>query len=430
MIDNTTGYSNVATGVRALYHNTSRSNLVAIGDSALYNNGLGATDPWQASRNTAIGSKAMYNNTTGHRNTASGWQALYSSTTGYGNTAMGFQALYSSTTGSQNVAIGWRAGYYLVGGNDNIFIGSSSGPTSPQSIDSSMWLGITGENEPVLYGDLTDGRIGIGATSPHPSAKLEVNSTDKGFLPPRMTKNQRTAIASPAAGLLVFQTDVSSGYYYYTGTNWVGLEGSGAGATSSSSCIDYDGNAYPTFTIGTQVWMAENLRVTHYRNGDAIPNVTGDGAWAALTTGAYCWYDNDQSTNAKYGALYNWYAVDDTRGLCPAGWHEPTDAEWTAFTTYLGGESVAGGKMKSVSALWNSPNTDATNSSRFSGLPGGGRSSSGYFDVIGFYGHWWTSSEIDIYYAWVRTLFYYGPEVYRLNYDKVLGFSVRCLRDE
>jgi len=274
------------------------------------------------------------------------------------------------------------------------------------------------------------GNVGMGTSTPHSSAKLEVNSTSKGFLPPRMTKSQRTSIGSLAAGLLVFQNDAPKGYYYCTGTNWVALEGSGAGAISSSSCIDYNGNAYPTITIGTQVWMAENLRVKNYRNGDPIPNVPGK-AWETLTTGAYCWYDNDQSANAKYGALYNWYAVDDSRGLCPTGWHVPTDAEWTTFTTYLGGTTVAGGKMKSVSALWSSPNTDATNNSGFSGLPGGYRGGNdGSFDYLGGYGYFWSSSQIDTYNAWYRYLLYNYAYVGRNSYYKEGGFSVRCLKDQ
>ncbi|MCP4790448.1 MAG: hypothetical protein GY881_09470, partial [Gammaproteobacteria bacterium] len=166
-----------------------------------------------------------------------------------------------------------------------------------------------------------DGNVGIGATAPESSAQLEVKSTDKGFLPPRMTQAQRDGISSPAAGLLVYQTDETPGYYYYTGTDWNGITGAGAGPISTSSLIDSDGNTYPTITIGNQVWMLENLRVTHYRNGDAIPNVTDDTGWSGLSTGAYCWYDNDQATNEKYGALYNWYTVDDSRGLCPEGWH-------------------------------------------------------------------------------------------------------------
>ena len=167
-------------------------------------------------------------------------------------------------------------------------------------------------NSSLLFSQIA---INTDGSAPDASAGLDLFFTNKGFLPPRMTSAQRMAITSPAEGLLLFQTDVPSGYYYYTGTNWVGIEGAGAGAISSSSCIDYDSNAYPTFQIGMQEWMAENLRVTHYRNGDAIPNVTDNGAWAALTTSAYCWYDNDQTIYAKYGALYNWYSVDDSRGF-------------------------------------------------------------------------------------------------------------------
>ena len=261
------------------------------------------------------------------------------------------------------------------------------------------------------------------------SAMLDVKSTDKGLLPPRMTEAQRGGISSPAAGLLIFQTNGSPGYYYYTGTDWIGLVGNGSGATSSM--IDSDGNTYTTITIGDQVWMAENLRVTHYRNGDAIANVTDAGTWTGLSTGAYCWYDNDQAANEKYGVLYNWYVIDDSRGLCPEGWHVPTHSEWTALTTYLGGTSVAGGKMKATSDLWWSPNTNATNTSSFSALPGGDRSSSiGNFKGVNDYGVWWSSTEESSDdYAWYRALGYDFGHVFENNLDKQQGISVRCLRD-
>lgn len=261
------------------------------------------------------------------------------------------------------------------------------------------------------------------------SAMLDVKSTNKGFLPPRMLLSEREDINSPAAGLLVYQTDETPGYYYYTGTDWIGITGAGPGAISTSSLIDYDGNAYTTFTIGNQVWMAENLRVTHYNNGDAIPNVTDNTDWTGLSTGAYCWYGNDQSDNEKYGALYNWYTVDDSRGLCPDGWHVPTHVEWTTLTTYLGGTSVAGGKMKATSDLWNSPNTDATNTSRFSGLPGGFRYNDGTCFGIGDYGYWWSSTEYSSDYAWYRYPYYDVGNVYVGFDSKLYGFSVRCLRD-
>ena len=271
--------------------------------------------------------------------------------------------------------------------------------------------------------------VNADGTDPDNSAMLDVKSDTSGVLIPRMTQIQRDAINSPATGLLIYQTDETPGYYYYNGTNWIGITGTGEGAISNSTCIDYDGNAYPTFTIGYQVWMAENLRVTHYRNGDTIPNVTDGGAWSALTTSAYCWYDNDQTTNEKYGALYNWYAVDDSSGLCPEGWHVPTHAEWTTLTTYLGGTSVAGGKMKSNSELWSSPNTDASNISNFSGLPGGVHNSNGAFFNVGSYGYWWYSTEYPSSNAYYSNLGYGFGYVYVANANKREGFSVRCLRD-
>lgn len=266
-------------------------------------------------------------------------------------------------------------------------------------------------------------------SAPDNSAMLDVKSTSKGMLVPRMTAAQRDAISSPAVGLLIYQTDDTLGFYYYSGTDWVSLTNPGQGSNSPSLCIDYDGNAYPTFTIGNQTWMAENLRVTHYRNGDAIPNVTDNSAWAALITGAYCWYNNDQSTNAIYGVLYNWYTVSDSLGLCPDGWHVPTHTEYLTLSNYLGGTINAGGKMKSLSDMWTSPNTDAVNTIGFSGLPGGFRDWNGLYYFIGSLGMWWTSTEYTPVNAWSRLLYNNNGSLGENLYSKMRGFSVRCLRD-
>jgi uncharacterized protein (TIGR02145 family) len=197
--------------------------------------------------------------------------------------------------------------------------------------------------------------------------------------------------------------------------------------------------ALPNVTIGTQVWQSTNLDVTTYRDGTPIPQVTDPTAWANLTTGAWCYYNNDLANGAIYGKLYNWYAVagihdndpnTPNKILAPQGWHIPTDAEWTTLTTFLGGESVAGGKMKATgTSLWQSPNTDATNSSGFSGLPAGCCSNGGTFYDIGTNGIWWSSSEFNSSIAWYRNLYYNGGLANRLNYSKKNGFSVRCLRD-
>lgn len=195
---------------------------------------------------------------------------------------------------------------------------------------------------------------------------------------------------------------------------------------------DIDGNVYKTVKIGNQEWFAENLKTTKYRDGSAIPNITDNTAWSSQTAGAYCWYNNDATTyKSTYGALYNFYAVVSSRNLCPTGWHVPTDAEWTTLTNYLGGESVAGGKLKETGTThWASPNTGATNETGFSALPGGRRNYfSGSFSIIGNYGLWWGSPEIGTNHAWSRYLSYDLGNVGRSINIEQNGFSVRCLRD-
>ena len=197
---------------------------------------------------------------------------------------------------------------------------------------------------------------------------------------------------------------------------------------------DKEGNFYKTVYIGKQQWMAENLKTSKYNDGTSIPYITDAGQWENNTTGAWCYYDNNAANNAKYGKLYNWYAVSKTtngnKNICPTGWHVPTDAEWTVLTDYLGGETVAGGKMKEVGTNnWDSPNTGATNISLFTGLPGGTRDNLGYYYIVGNLGYWWSSSEYNTGTAWYRYLYYYDGIAYRSGYSKGIGFSVRCLRD-
>ena len=186
-------------------------------------------------------------------------------------------------------------------------------------------------------------------------------------------------------------------------------------------------------TTGTQTFMDKNLVVVTYRNGDVIPQVADQTAWASLTTGAWCHYNNDPANDTIYGKLYNWYAVNDPRGLAPQGWHIPTVAEWTCFSISLGGEFVAGGKMKTTgTSRWNSPNTGATNESRFAGLPGGfrcGKNSCGGFGDIGNGGYWWTNAENGSDGAWSRNLYYASKNLISSYGGKSSGFSVRCLRD-
>ncbi len=198
-----------------------------------------------------------------------------------------------------------------------------------------------------------------------------------------------------------------------------------------ATVTDKDGNVYNAVIIGTQCWLKENLKTTKYNDNTAIPNVTDNAAWTGLGTGAYSWYNNDYNTyGSTYGALYNWYA-GNTAKLCPTGWHVPTDAEWTTLTDNLGGESVAGGKMKeSGTAHWNSPNTDADNSSGFTVLPGGYRGyGNGLFYALGNNANFWTATGFNGVGAWDRYLGYDNANVGRSVSYKTTGVSARCLKD-
>ena len=185
-----------------------------------------------------------------------------------------------------------------------------------------------------------------------------------------------------------------------------------------------------TVTIGTQVWMTKNLDVSTFRNGDPIPQVKSNEEWIkAGKEGkpAWCYYKNKKKNGKKYGKLYNWHAVNDSRGLAPTGCHIPTDAEWTILSDYLGGEDAAGKKMKSTSG-WNDEG-NGTNSSGFSGLPGGYRGNDGYCSLIGYGGYWWSASEYGTYYAYFRLLSFNSDYLDSYNGLKDEGLSVRCLRD-
>jgi uncharacterized protein (TIGR02145 family) len=198
----------------------------------------------------------------------------------------------------------------------------------------------------------------------------------------------------------------------------------------NAQLTDIDGNTYKTVQIGTQVWMAENLKTTKYNDGTAIPLVTDDKAWEALSTPAYCWYNKDKQANKNtYGALYNWFAVN-TGKLCPTGWHVSTYVEWKTLTNYLGGENVAGGKLKETGTThWWRSNADVTNETGFTALPGGSRSSDGEFKSIGGNGVWWSTSEILAPIACLRCMGCDASSVLTYLTEKLGGFSVRCIKD-
>jgi hypothetical protein len=272
--------------------------------------------------------------------------------------------------------------------------------------------------------------VGIGTATPNASAQLEVSSTNSGFLPPRMTYAQRNAISNPSQGLMIYCTDCGTKgqAQIFDGTDWTDLTG---GFPRRNVFVDTFNNSV---TIGNQIWMSKNLSVARYRNGDVIPQVTDQTQWDGLTTGAWCWYNNDSATYAAtYGRLYNWYAINDPRGLAPQGWHVPNDGDWKLLVKNLDGladtisfplrSSTVGGLMKSTSG-WNSPNTGATNSSGFAGFPGGSRGGN-----AGNYGRWWSSTETYSTEAGYLGLDYNTTFIYTVFRLKSMGNSVRCIKD-
>jgi uncharacterized protein (TIGR02145 family) len=199
------------------------------------------------------------------------------------------------------------------------------------------------------------------------------------------------------------------------------------GVLGGSKVIDRDGNIYNTVAIGTQVWMAENLRTTKFSDGSSIPKVIVNGDWHGLTTGAYCWYNNDSATyEVPYGKLYNWYAIYNTK-ICPVGWHVPVVGDWTVLVNYLGGARVAGGKLKETGTThWDRSDSHVTNETGFTALPGGYRTSS--FSDIRRMGVWWSP-----------TLLKTGIQIFRMESGslevfidegpKNSGYSIRCVKD-
>ncbi len=198
---------------------------------------------------------------------------------------------------------------------------------------------------------------------------------------------------------------------------------------------DIEGNSYKTVYIGKQLWMAENLKVSKYNDATVIPNVTDETQWSNLTTGAWSIFDNDTLNNVKYGKLYNWYVIipstKENKNVCPTGWHVPSIKDWNVLIDYLGGDSVAGGKMKEEgNTNWlYKPNKDASNSSLFTALPGGFRFRSGSYAFNGFNGGWWSSTEYFLNDARVLDLYGDNGKAYINHHNKGDAFSIRCLKD-
>ena len=250
----------------------------------------------------------------------------------------------------------------------------------------------------------------------------------------------------PGSGPFVsYMSNLNPGTTYYVKAYAVNAEGMAFGSTlsfttpaknqipSDDSVSDIDGNFYKTIQIGTQIWMAENLKTTRYADGSAIPYMTNDAEWSRLNYGSYDWYDSDASSYKEpYGALYNWYAASDSRNVCPTGWHVPSSSELTTLIAFLGGPDIAGGKVKEAgNGHWSFPNTGADNSSGFTGLPAGVRRADGLFVNLNLIAVWWTTSISDdggLPVAAYTNAFipnFYLPDYLTMN----MGCSIRCIKN-
>jgi uncharacterized protein (TIGR02145 family) len=234
--------------------------------------------------------------------------------------------------------------------------------------------------------------------------------------------NNITADGAGTGSFVSLLTGLSNNTKYYLRSYSTNSKGTAYGNELSFT------TAIPGDKIDTIAWMLHNLDVTTYSNGDTIPEVKDPTVWGSLTTGAWCYYNNDSTNNSSYGKLYNWYAVNDSRGLAPAGWHLASKDDWSAMVNSLGGDPEAGGKLKSTN-LWLSPNTGASNITGFNGTPGGYRSEFGNFALLGANAFWWTSKEHDGTTGVERSLGYDYKDCYMFYYDKHCGMSVRCLRN-
>lgn len=262
----------------------------------------------------------------------------------------------------------------------------------------------------------------VWSTSPNPTIALPtktVNGTGTG------------SFVSNLTGLTINTTYYVRAY----ATNSVGtaygqqLTFTSAYFIKGPGVTDVDGNIYTSIILGNQEWLGENLKVSKYRNGDAIPTGLSNGDWFNSTSGAYSIYENLPTNNATYGKIYNWFAVSDSRGLCPTGWHVSTDSEWSTMENFLGGSAVAGGLLKSTSSLWQAPNTGASNLSGFSALPGGVRQNNGSFVGITFDSYWWTANEASGTLGWDRVMDHNSATINRFTDGKEGGFYVRCVKD-
>ncbi|MBI5037727.1 MAG: Ig-like domain-containing protein [Candidatus Kerfeldbacteria bacterium] len=254
--------------------------------------------------------------------------------------------------------------------------------------------------------------------------------------------SNKVATFTPSASLTAntsYTATISTGAKDGAGTPLVQAFSWSFTTANPPTVTDIDGNVYQTVTIGSQVWMKENLKVTHYRNSDPILHVTDNAAWLGSASGAYCDYDNNSDNVSTYGRHYNGFVLNDSRGIAPDGWHIPSDDEWLTLERQLGmtnpqsilngWRGTTEGGMLKAQGYWANPNEGATNASGFTALPAGFRYPNGSFQSQLLYGGFWTSTLSGTEFAYARALSYDTAAVYRAGYDRRQGMSIRCVKD-
>jgi uncharacterized protein (TIGR02145 family) len=253
---------------------------------------------------------------------------------------------------------------------------------------------------------------------------------------PTIYDNNKTDTYTNLGSFIIIASDLFPDKRYYYRAFALNKKGVGYGELLSFTTYmgtesDIDGNVYNTVRIGNQIWMAQNLKVKRFRNGETIQNAKGNDQWVNANNAAYCNFNNDESFGDIFGRLYNSYAIVDSRNISPQGWHIPTENEWLTLFSYLGGDTIAGGKMKERgSQYWSEPNTGATNESNFTALPGGYRSCfDGSFYRSGSVGFWWSTTK------WLNTEYLVfslesnSKRIYKLAWEVNDGLSIRCIKD-
>ena len=371
-----------------------------------------------------VGKDAQYNNSTGFNGMPGGMRNPDGTFSGIGyvgvwNTASGTSSMWDFSMSNKGSIIQQGDDYRPAGFSIRCIKGETK--TLPNLITTNAYN--------ITQTTATSGAtvVGVGE-SPVTSRGVCWNTTGSNY--PTIEDN-KTADGTGTETFTSLLTGLLPGTFYYIRSYAINSDGIAYGTLQefSTKIADIDGNIYNTVSIYDKIWIVENLKTTRYNDGTTIPLVTDNAAWSTLATPGYCYYNNDDITyKSTYGGLYNWFAVS-TGKLCPIDWHVPSDAEWTAFTDFMAGEIVAGGRLKEIgTAHWLTPNTGATNENGFTALPGGSRDNNGNFNNIGQDGNWWSSSENDANSSWYRNMNYNVSSIDRNYYSKANGLSVRCIK--